>query len=454
MANQSGRTGDSKTGTKSGTQPRKRQASGGSSGKSTRSGTGSSAKNSARNDNPKPQPKKSSSATRAKKKRKKKIAIFVLEMVILGILLLILVGYTVLGFGKIDQQKIRIGDLNINELDSETQEILSGFTSIALFGIDNHEAGNFANGRTDTIIVVCINNDTKEVRMCSVYRDTYLNIGDGVYTKANAAYAAGGPAQAISMLDNNLDLDITDYVTVDFNAMVDIIDLLGGIELTITDDEMLAMNGLVPMGTDDQGRTVYSENYIKTLEETTGKSSLPVFAGTQVCDGVQAVAYCRVRYTAGDDYKRSERQRTVISKIIEKAKTSDVGTITKIINTVFGEISTSFSNAQIIGLATQLMGYELKDSAGFPFYKNTKSIGNSGSCVVPCDLTDNVDYLHLFMYQDDAYTPTSTVKDISYTITQKSGYTRDDADDRLYGSVSTEVAPTVESGEDVESEGN
>ena len=374
----------------------------------------------------------------AQKKRKKKIAIFVVEMVVLSLLLLILVAYTKIGFGRIKHEGIKIGDLDINELDSETKELLDGYTTIALFGIDNHDAGNFDNGRTDTIIIACINNDTKEVRLCSVYRDTYLNIGDGVYTKCNAAYQEGGPQQAISMLDNNMDLDITDYITVDFNAMVDIIDLLNGITLTITQEELEAMCGTHRVGTDENGNPIYeqSENYLETVAEAAGqKPDYNLVAGTQNCSGVTAVAYCRVRYTSGDDYRRSERQREVISQIIAKAKESDPETLVKIINTVFGEIATSYSNMQLLTMASQFANYELVDQAGFPFYKNTKSVGKSGSCVIPCDLVDNVKHLHEFLYQDTSYTPTETVQEISKEITNRTGYTRDDADDRLYGSV-------------------
>lgn len=390
--------------------------------------------------------------SKAKKRRRKKIILFVVEILVL---LVLLVGLWLMSkLNRIDRQGITIGDLDINELDSETREILEGYTTIALFGIDNHDAGNFATGRTDTIMVACINNDTKEVKLCSVYRDTYLNIGDGVYTKCNAAYQEGGPSQAISMLDNNLDLEITDYVTVDFNAMVDIIDTLGGITLTITQEELEAMCGTHRVGYDDAGNPIYeqSENYLETVAEAAGQEpNYDLVAGTQNCSGVTAVAYCRVRYTSGDDYRRSERQREVISQILQKAKGSDLSTVNKAVNIALDEISTSFRNDQILALATQMMNYNLTDSAGFPFYKNTKSIGNSGSCVIPCDLTENVDYLHVFLYNDTNYTPTDTVQSISKTITEKSGYTRDDADDRLYGSVTDQAAAVPE---DAEGEGN
>ena len=371
-----------------------------------------------------------------KQRRKRKITIFVIEIVVL---LLLLAGlYVVTKLNKIDKEEVKESDLDINELDSETAELLEGYTTIALFGIDNHETGSLTSGRTDTIMVACINNDSKEVKIVSVYRDTYLNLTDGKYNKANSAYSAGGPTQAISMLDNNMDLDITDYVTVDFGAMVDMIDLIGGIELDITEDEAKVMNG--EMLVDGH----YCENYIEELEQDTGKSSSRVSAGTQVCDGIQATAYCRIRYTSGDDFKRSERQRTVLSKMVEKAKKSDIGTLNKLINAIFPEISTSYSNAEILAMASKMMEYEMVDTAGFPFYKTTGTVGSKGSLVIPCDLKDNVSYLHEYLYGDTSYTPSDTVLNISKKIVSDTGKTSSDANEQLYGSKSTSEDTTID----------
>ena len=145
-----------------------------------------------------------------KQRKKRKIIIYIIEIIVLLILLLVLAAWMKLN--KIDRGKVNEEDLTINQLDSETQQLLSGYTNIALFGLDNRSNGDFDTGRSDSIIVVSINNDTKEVRMASIYRDTYLDMdtSDGSFAKANAAYAKGGPTQAISMLNKNLDLDITD----------------------------------------------------------------------------------------------------------------------------------------------------------------------------------------------------------------------------------------------------
>lgn len=352
-----------------------------------------------------------------KQRKKRKIIIYIIEIIVLLILLLVLAAWMKLN--KIDRGKVNEEDLTINQLDSETQQLLSGYTNIALFGLDNRSNGDFETGRSDSIIVVSINNDTKEVRMASIYRDTYLDMdtSDGSFAKANAAYAKGGPTQAISMLNKNLDLDITDYVSADFNAVAECVDLLGGITIDVTDEEAAIMNG-------ETGH----EDYIGEIEQVTGKKSSHLNGGgTYNLDGVQATAYARIRYTAGDDYRRALRQRTVLTKMIEKAKKADISTLNKMVNSIFGEISTSFSNAEILSMAAYLQSYELADTCGFPFYKNTANVGKQGDCVIPCDLKNNVEELHAFLFGEDDYTPSNTVGAISEKITTKTGYTADNA---------------------------
>ena len=255
--------------------------------------------------------------------------------------------------------------------------------------------------------------------MVSIYRDTYLDMDttDGSFAKANAAYSKGGPTQAISMLNKNLDLDITDYVSVDFNAVADCVDLLGGITMDITDEEAAIMNG-----------ETEHQDYIGEVAQVTGKEAHYLDGGgTYNLDGVQATAYARIRYTAGDDYRRALRQRTVITKLIEKAKKADVATLTKIVDKMTEEVSTSYSNKELLGMAVYLQSYELADTCGFPFYKNTANVGKQGDCVIPCDLTTNVEELHTFLFEDENYTPSNTVEAISDKITTKTGYSADDA---------------------------
>ena len=237
--------------------------------------------------------------------------------------------------------------------------------------------------------------DTKEVKLCSVFRDSYLDTGDGSFKKCNAAYAKGGPEAAINMLNKNLDLSITDYVTVDFNAVVECVDLLGGITLDeVTDEEAVLMQG-----------------YMDEINKLTKNNSKYLSGGgTNVTlDGVQACAYARIRYTKGDDYKRAERQRTVLAAMVAKAQKSDLVTINKLIDAVFGDIQTSFSNADLVALAAQVFNYKLGETSGFPFNHGSTTLGSKGSVVVPCTLESNVIELHQFLFGDEEYTPSDTV---------------------------------------------
>jgi LCP family protein required for cell wall assembly len=180
---------------------------------------------------------------------------------------------------------------------------MKGYKTIALFGVDNRSNGNFKSGNSDTMILASINNKTGEIKMCSVYRDSYLDTGENAFAKANAAYEKGGPEQAVNMLNKNLDLNITDYVAVDFNAMVEVVDLLGGVEIDVNEEEALYVNG-----------------YGEEVTKVTGKTTKEIEPGLQTLDGVQATSYARILKGDGWDFKRTERQRLVLTKMFEKVK--------------------------------------------------------------------------------------------------------------------------------------
>lgn len=309
---------------------------------------------------------------------------------------------------KIEKTKLDMDKIEVNEdISQESQKIMKGYQTIAMFGLDNRSNGNLSQGRSDVIMLANINNDTKEVKLVSVYRDTYLDTGDGIFQKCNAAYATGGPEQAISMLNVNLDLNITDYVTVDFNSIIECVDLLGGVDMEITDDEASLMTG-----------------YIRELNELTGnKAENLTQGGTYTLNGVQACAYARIRYGGGDDYRRTERQRTVLTAMVKKAQQSDLTTVNKLINEVCGDIQTSFSNAELLALASQVFQYSIGDTTGFPFTKTTRVLSKkTGDVVIPCDLSDNVKELHIFLYEDSAYTASDTVKQNSEKIVSDTGF--------------------------------
>ena len=332
---------------------------------------------------------------------KKRKVLFVLEIIVL---LLFIGGLYVYG-----QISSRLDKIEQPELDEEkvivNQEApkMTGYKTYVLFGIDTRgEESQYSAQNSDTMIIVSVNNDTKEVRMVSVYRDTLLNVGDETYTKANAAYAYGGPEQAISMLNTNLDLDITDYATADFSALVEVVDDLGGLDMPLSYAEIEHMN-----------------NYCVETSKLTGKDYTPIekpepkpedqeaIVGTYHLNGVQVTSYCRIRYTASLDMGRTERQRRVLGMLFDKAKIAGLSSIFKIMDDVFPMVTTSLSKQDILGLIPTLVGYKFTDSTGFP--QKFKFSNIKGSIIVPTDLENNVVELHKFLYDDQDYTPSSEV---------------------------------------------
>lgn len=342
-----------------------------------------------------------------RQRRKRKLILFIVEVLVILILLAALFVIIKLNklnnTGDLDEDK-----LNIN-IDAKTQELLDGYTNIALFGIDNRSTGKYESGNSDCIMIASINNDTKEVRLISVYRDSFLAVDDDDnLRKLNAAYAKGGPTGAVAALNKNLDLDIKEYVAVDFNAVMEVVDALGGIELDISSKEAETM-----------------KIYINEMNEVMGTNGTAVSGpGLQTVNGIQALAYCRDRYSGGDDYGRTERQRTVISKIVEKAKAASLPTLNKVIDKLFPDISTSLSSPEILGLAAGIKDYELADTQGWPFQLTTERMGGKlGDVVVPTDLETNVNLLHQYLFDVEDYETTQTVKNISKSVINASGKT-------------------------------
>ena len=286
---------------------------------------------------------------------------------------------------------------------------------LALFGLDNRESEDYSGGNSDVIMVARIDKDTKEVRLVSVYRDTFLKMADlddpSAYSKANAAYAIGGATQAVRMLNTNLDLDIKEYVSFDFSAVAEAVDILGGVEVEITDEECMHLN-----------------NYCVETSEVVEKEYEPLpGAGTYNLNGVQAVSFGRIRYTAGDDFKRTERQREILKKTAEKAKQADLFTLNKIVNEVFPQISTSLSITDMLGFAANIMNYDIVETTGFPYAVTTDdSVRNhEGSYVVPIGFINNVTRLHQEIFGENDYMPSEKVKQIDQDIVWLTGVTED-----------------------------
>ena len=363
----------------------------------------------------------------AAKKKKKKIILFVAEIC----LLLLLVGIACVAWPVLNQaQKIRVVDIKEDDVimnEEVKQSLESGdsklhnYRNIALFGVDSRSGELDKNTRTDTIMIASINLDTKEVRLVSVMRDTWLNMSTDTYNKANAAYAKGGPKQAISMLNMNLDMDITDFVTIGFDGLIDVIDAVGGVEIDVKEAEIVHLNSyqISMIGKEDGTLNAAGEpNYVATA----GVDYIPVeHAGVQTLNGLQATAYARIRYV-GNDFERTSRQRTVLTKVAKKAMTLNPATLNKIAEAVFPKIATSLDISEVLSLLSGIASYSVGETANFPFdgYVQTGRVGKA-SVVIPVDLTKNVSVLHEFLFDESGYDPSDTVKQCSQKIVSDTG---------------------------------
>lgn len=321
-----------------------------------------------------------------------------------------------------DNSKLKTNELKYNYSEE--------YTNFVLFGVDSRE-GEVDTSNSDSILIVSIHNTTGEVKMTSVYRDTLLGIYDesgnlNNYFKINSAYAAGGPEGAINTLNKNLDLNITDYVTVNFSGVAEIIDALGGIKVNLTDNELSQLN-----------------RHMKSTISSTGEYAPPISkSGKNIkLNGIQATTYCRIRKAAfndpetdekiTDDFGRAARQRLVIMKLVEKAKKASISELQEMVKTVMNDnsdenriISTSFTFEEIVNLIPVIFDFELSGSVGFPSQLTTGTLDNT-SYVIPKGLSANVSELHAYLYGEENYQPTDNVQTVNNYVEGYTGITAD-----------------------------
>ena len=300
----------------------------------------------------------------------------------------------------------------------------NGYWTIAVFGVDSRD-GNLEKGAlSDVEMIASINKKTGEIRLVSVFRDSYLRISDQEddYDKINEAYFKGGHEQAVQALERNLNLKIDDYTTFNWKAVVDAINVLGGVDIEISDKEF-----------------AYINSFITETVNSTGVGSYQLdHSGMNHLDGVQAVAYARLRLM-DTDFNRTERQRKVLGQAMEKAKSSDFKTLRTLVGAVYPEISTSIGVDDILTMAKGARKYYIGQTSGFPFSHQEMKIGKK-SCVIPTTLESNVIQLHTFLYDQESYDAPSSVREISNYIAQKTGL--------------GEPGKDTESGKNVGAEGN
>lgn len=342
------------------------------------------------------------------KKKNKGLKIFLRVLIVI---IVIILGIAIAGYSfvhsKLSKMKTEYIDKTAIGISEEAKDSLKGYRNIALLGIDSRADDYGTGNRSDCIIIASINEKTKEVKLLSVYRDTYVYVtenGNKKLDKITHAYSYGGAQNTLKSLNEALDLNITEYVTVNFDAVIAAVNALNGVEIDITSEELKYIN-----------------DYIDATSQSSGiKSSHLSKAGRQTVDGVQAVAYSRIRYTAGGDYKRTERMRTVVTAMAKKAKTLSIGQLNKLADEILPRVSKNIENNDIIALIPSALSFDITESLGWPY--NVKGISTTAWYGVPVTLESNVIRLHKELFGQEDYKVSETVKEMNDAIIKKTGY--------------------------------
>jgi len=326
------------------------------------------------------------------KRKRRGLKTFGIIILILLIILALIVGGTFLfisnKLGKMQKIDLNEDDLNVS---SQVEQNLADYRNIAIFGIDSREDTYSRGNRSDCIIIASINNKTKEVKLVSVYRDTYVQIEGHGLDKITHAYSFGEAPLAIKTLNTNLDLNVKEFVTVNFDSVKEIIDNIGGISMQITDEEVSHIPGITK-------------------------------AGTYNLTGEQALAYARIRHATGGDYKRTERMRDVLTAVANKVKTFNISQLNTFVDKTLPRVYTNITANDIFSLLPSVASYKITDSIGWPY--ETKGITMDRWYGIPITLESNVIQLHNKVFDEQDYTPSETIKKISNDIVAKTGYSK------------------------------
>ena len=347
---------------------------------------------------------------KSRRKKKSKVAFFITmliaEMFVLGVIFAY--AYALKQYSKIQRPEYDVEEVANTGLSEKKLQEMRGYRNIALFGVDSRDNSVGKGNRSDVIIICSIDQATGDIKLVSVYRDTYLDVGKNSFQKATHAYSYGGPARAVKMLNDSLDLNITDYVTFNWKAVATAINILGGVDIEITKPEFKYIN-----------------SYITETVKGTGIGSVQLKApGMQHLDGVQAVAYARLRYM-DTDYQRTERQRKVIELAFEKAKKADLKTLNDLLGNMLSMVATNLTWQDGLDVINDFGKYNLKDTAGFPFEMDDMTLGTKGFIVVPVNLESNVLELHKYLFGDENYEVSAKVKAYSDRISSDTGVYKD-----------------------------
>ncbi len=284
-------------------------------------------------------------------------------------------------------------------------EPMDGIRTILLVGTDGRTAGDYEEGSADAMMLAVLDENTKSARILSICRDTAFETDEsGTIRKARYVYEKNGAEALLGVLNRNLDLSVNEYMIVDMNALADAVDAVGGITLKLTDEE-----------------ASYTNHYVGDVAKLTGGKTTRVGSGNQTLNGVQAAAYCRIRYTDGGDKKRSERTRNVLTALAEEAQSATAAELGEMFTEWYPGPKTSMELTELVSLAKEVRDYTIEDTEGFPFASVSGNYGKAGVLEVPCTLSDNAKELYAYLYPEEEYAPSKTVEEISNDISAMTG---------------------------------
>ena len=313
---------------------------------------------------------------RKKKNRKRRILLFVFAAIIFGV---VYYGYHMLN--KIDYVPIDEEE-NLGISDDAPED--KGITNILLFGLDSRVEGK--RSRSDTIIIATLDSKGKKIKLTSLMRDTYVSIPGREDNRINAAYAYGGPELAIRTINENYNMNIDKYVTVDFFSLEKVINALGGVEIDIKDYEVNALNNMITS--------------LNNLHNHDSDSPYIEGPGRYKLDGRQAVAYARIRNVGNGDFERTDRQRAVLKSLIEESSSLNPVKAHSLLSILLPEVETNLTKTEIIklGYAGLKSAKNSVEELRLPYEGTYEHKKIKGMAVLVPNMEENREVLHDFIY--------------------------------------------------------
>lgn len=284
--------------------------------------------------------------------------------------------------------RVEIDRSVVTETGKEPAKEDKDLITIALLGADfsqNEKYGNFY-GASDSTMILGIDKKNNRIKLFSLMRDLYLDLPDGGKSNLNYTMATKGPELILKTINYNFNLTVDKFIYVSLHTLPQIIDKLGGVELNITEDELKYING-----------------YITNIDSENGTSTSPITSsGLQTLNGTQASAYCRIRYTEGRDFKRTERQRDVLAALFEKFKTASITDLAVIMNDILPLVSTNLTNTEIMSIVSKVlsMGAPTIEQSRFPLDGKSEMIATD-MLHLTTDIEETTKDIHKFLYSLD-----------------------------------------------------